>query len=186
MIRRQLLRGFNAPVASSAGRLFDAASALLGLCEVAAYEGQAAIALEQAADPAEGGWLPYRIVPRGGLAVYDPRPTLAALLTGRTAGISTSVLAARFQRTVAMAVADLATSTARDAGVELVCLAGGVFANEWLLGEVPLRLARVGLTVLNNQRVPAGDGGISFGQAAVAAARLAAGWPTGRGVTTCV
>jgi hydrogenase maturation protein HypF len=67
-----------------------------------------------------------------------------------------------------------------------VCLSGGVFGNEWLLAEIPRRLSAVGLTVLYHRRIPAGDGGISFGQAAVAAARIAAGCPGGRGATSCV
>ncbi len=79
----QLARRLNAPLASSAGRLFDAASSLLGLRDVAEFEAQAAIDLEMAADPAERGRLPYRLVRRDGLLVYDPRPTLLALLEGR-------------------------------------------------------------------------------------------------------
>jgi hydrogenase maturation protein HypF len=176
-IRRQLERGVNAPVASSAGRLFDAASALLGLCETADYEAQAAIALEQAADPSERGELPHLLVQRDGLAVFDPRPTLAALLTGVADGVPVPVLAARFQRAVVSAVTNLATHSAQTAGLDLVCLSGGVFCNAWLLAELPRRLESAGLTVLHNRHVPAGDGGVSFGQAAVAAARMAAGLP---------
>ena len=68
----------------------------------------------------------------------------------------------------------------------MVCLSGGVFGNGWLLAEVPRRLEAAGLTALHHHQVPAGDGGISFGQAAVAAARMAAGCPDGRGAASCV
>jgi hydrogenase maturation protein HypF len=184
LIRRQVARGLNAPVASSAGRLFDAASSLLGLRDAVSYEGEAAIALEQAADPAERGELPYRLLRRGGLLVYDPRPTLAGLLTGIADGAPVPRLAARFQRTVAAAVTALATDAAHASGLSVVCLSGGVFQNEWLLTEVPRRLADEGLTALRHRIVPANDGGISYGQAAVAAARLTHHAP--RGVVPCV
>jgi hydrogenase maturation protein HypF len=176
LIRRQIVRRVNAPVASSAGRLFDAASSLLGLCDVTTYEGEAAIALEQAADPGERGELPYGLGTRDGLLVYDPRPTLAALLAGVAAGRPVPRLAARFQRTVATVVTEMAVRAARDAELSVVCLSGGVFQNQWLLTEVPRRLADEGLSALVNRRVPANDGGISFGQAAVAAARLTRDW----------
>ncbi|HET9516302.1 MAG TPA: hypothetical protein VFO77_01115, partial [Actinoplanes sp.] len=93
----------------------------------------------------------------------------------------TGRLAARFQRTVAVVAAELALGAARDAGVDTVCLGGGVFANRWLLAEIPRRLRRTGVRVLHPQRVSPGDGGISFGQAAVAAARMSAI----EGATTC-
>lgn len=172
LIGRQIERGVNAPLASSAGRLFDAAASLLGLRDAARYEGEAAVALEQAADPRAAGALPYRLVMRDGIEVFDPRPALAALLSGHAGGTPVPVLAARFQRTVATAVVALAANAAAAHGLSVVCLSGGVFQNAWLLRDIPRRLARLGLTVRHNQRVPAGDGGISFGQAAVAAARL--------------
>ena len=185
VIERQVARGLNSPVASSAGRLFDAASCILGLRDVAAYEGEAAIVLEQVADPAERDLLPYAITSRDGLDVFDPRPTLAALIAGvSSAGDRSStatsplapgvpVLAARFHNTVAVAVARLATSAARRCGVTTVCVSGGVFANARLLTQLTHLLTSEGLTVLRNERLPAGDGGISYGQAAVAAARMA-------------
>lgn len=174
LIRRQIERGLNAPLASSAGRLFDTAASLLGLRDVARYEGEAAVVLEQAADPGEGGTLPYELVTQDGIEVYDPRPTLAALLAGLSEGTPVPILAARFQRAVGNVVVDLAAHAATTHGLSTVCLSGGVFQNAWLLREVPRNLARLGLTVWHNQRVPAGDGGISLGQAAVAAARLRA------------
>ena len=177
-IRTQIARGINAPVASSAGRLFDAASSLLGLRDVVTYEGEAAIALEHAADPAERGQLTYHLHDVDGLVVYDPGPTLAELLAAVTAGEPVPVLAARFQRTVACVVTALASQAARVAGLDTVCLSGGVFQNAWLRREVAYRLSDEGLLPRHQERVPAGDGGISFGQAAVAAARLSR-WESG-------
>ncbi len=86
IVRTQVARRLNAPVASSAGRLFDAAAALLGLRDVAEYEAQAAIDLELAAGDRPAAALPWRLDRVDGLLVYDPRPTLAALLEGVAAG----------------------------------------------------------------------------------------------------
>jgi len=177
VVRIQLARNLNAPVASSAGRLFDAASSLLGLRDVAEFEAQAAIDLETAAegDRSAAGRrpLPYRLVRRDGLLVYDPRPTLAAILEGTAAGVPAARLAARFQETVATVTAELCAEARRATGIEIACLSGGVLQNAWLATTLVRRLERDGFTVHVNERVPANDGGIAYGQSAIAAARLA-------------
>ncbi len=173
VVRVQLRRRLNAPLASSAGRLFDAASSLLGLRDVAEFEAQAAIDLEMTADPAARGRLPYRLVRRDGLLVYDPRPTLLGLLEGLAAGTTPAVLAARFQATIAAVTRELCAEARRATGIEVVCLSGGVFQNRRLADALLAGLARDGFDVHINERVPVNDGGICYGQAAVAAARLA-------------
>jgi hydrogenase maturation protein HypF len=178
VVRLQIGRGLNAPVASSAGRLFDAASSLLGLRDVAEFEAQAAIDLETAADPAEPGMLPWRIERVAGLQVLDARPTLLGLLESLAAGVPATTLAARFQRTIAEATRELLADARRTTGVDIVCLSGGVFQNVWLADTLLDGLARDGFTVYINERVPVNDGGISYGQAAIGAARL--GSPAGR------
>jgi hydrogenase maturation protein HypF len=178
LVRTQVARGLNAPVASSAGRLFDAAAALLGIRDVAEYEAQAAIDLELAAGDRTATALPYAIARHDGLLVYDPRPTLAALVAGasgvRSAG-STAVLAARFQETVAEVTRELLAEARTATGVRTVCLSGGVFQNRRLASTLLRRLAHDGFEVCINRRVPVNDGGVSYGQAAIGAARLAAG-----------
>jgi hydrogenase maturation protein HypF len=173
VVRVQLARGLNAPVASSAGRLFDAAASLLGIRDVAEYEAQAAIELELLAEEGSARPLPYEIVRQGELLVYDPRPTLRALLEGRASGDSVEHLAARFQETVAAVTRQLCGDVRADTGLGTVALSGGVFQNQWLATTLVRRLTRDGFDVHTNQGVPANDGGISYGQAAVAAARLA-------------
>jgi hydrogenase maturation protein HypF len=191
VVRVQVARGLNAPVASSAGRLFDAVSSLLGLRDVAEYEAQAAVDLETAAADIEAASLPYRIVrlavppaspgvgagpgAPGGLLVYDPRPTLSAVLERRAAGDDPGTIAAAFHATVVAVTEELVDAAVRETGVRTVALSGGVLQNQRIAGALAEGLGRAGLRVLLNERVPANDGGISYGQSAVAAARLAAG-----------
>jgi hydrogenase maturation protein HypF len=186
VVRQQIGRRLNAPLASSAGRLFDAVASLLDIRDVAEYEAQAAVELEQiaaaaapgqaAAGPAES--LPYRIVRRDGLLVYDPRPTLAALLAARggadgTDAVLRSRLAARFQETMVTVTRELCAEVRRASGLGTVCLSGGVFQNQWLAETLLARLRGDGFEAFINCQVPVNDGGISYGQAAVAAAQLA-------------
>jgi len=174
IVRIQVARGLNAPVASSAGRLFDAVSSLIGLRDVAEYEAQAAIDLETVAADGPAAPLPYRILRHGGLLVYDPRPTLVGLLEAHAAKDAPATLAARFHETVAAVTIELVAEVAAETGLRTVALSGGVFQNQLLVESLAARLAADGHRVLLNERVPANDGGISYGQAAVAAARLAA------------
>ena len=182
VVRTQVARGLNAPLASSAGRLFDAAASLLGLRDVAEYEAQAAIDLEIAAGDRAAAPLPYALERVDDLLVYDPRPTLAALLAGRAAGRSAGTLAAAFHETIAEMTRELCADAAATTGIRTVCLSGGVFQNRRLAGALLRRLGRDGFEVFINRRVPVNDGGISYGQAAIAAATMAARSAAGAGV----
>jgi hydrogenase maturation protein HypF len=173
LVRRMIERSVNSPLASSAGRLFDAVASLLGLCDQVSYEGQAAVALETAAGRAPlAGELPWRLVRLGGGHVYDPLPTVAAVADRVAAGVPVGTLAAGFHATLVAVTTALCEQARRATGLETVCLSGGVFQNRLLTEGLQAALAADGFEVLTNQRVPAGDGGISYGQAAVAAARL--------------
>jgi hydrogenase maturation protein HypF len=174
ILRTQVARRLNAPVASSAGRLFDAAASLLGLRDVAEYEAQAAIDLEIAAGERSASPLPARFARVDGVLVYDPRPTLRALLEGVAAGRAVGPLAAAFHETIAEVTRELVAGAAAETGLRLVCLSGGVFQNRRLASTLLRRLGRDGFEVFINRRVPVNDGGISYGQAAIAAARMAA------------
>jgi hydrogenase maturation protein HypF len=175
LVRQQVARRLNAPVASSAGRLFDAAAALIGIRDVAEYEAHAAIDLELAAGERIAPPLPYRLERLDGLVVYDPRPTLAALLEGAAGGRSKGSLAAAFQATVAEVTREILAGARTSTGIATVCLSGGVFQNRRLASSLLRDLARDGFRVLINRQVPVNDGGVSYGQAAVAAARLGSG-----------
>ncbi|MFB9905395.1 carbamoyltransferase HypF [Allokutzneria oryzae] len=173
VIRRMVKVGLNCPRASSVGRLFDAAAAFLGLCDDASYEGEAAVLLEAAARPHHGlAALPWRLAERDGLTVFDTAPTLRALLTSAQDS-PVGPVAARFHRAVAEATLAMVERAARSTGVRTVCLGGGVFQNRLMVTDLLAGLADLGMTTHIGQEVPMNDGGISYGQAVIAAARLA-------------
>jgi hydrogenase maturation protein HypF len=169
---RQIARGINAPLASSLGRLFDAAAAILGVRATSHYEGQAAMELEALAGRRAGRVLPFPAVGGADALRLDPVPLLAALAAGLGAGRSAADLAADFHESVAAASAALAARLAEEAGVRTVALGGGVFQNARLLDGVVIRLP-AGLRALVPRRFGPNDGAVSYGQAAVGAALLA-------------
>jgi hydrogenase maturation protein HypF len=177
--------GVNCPETSSMGRLFDAVSALAGICTRSSYEGQAAVELEAALyDPTTGvpvtdpegrdGAERYRFAfddaaePR----VIDPEPVIAAVLADREALVPAALLSLRFHNAVVWLIADLCEAARLRYGLGTVALGGGVFMNRYLVTHVVSLLESEGFVVLLNRELPANDGCISYGQAAVAAARL--------------
>jgi hydrogenase maturation protein HypF len=169
---RQIERRLNAPLASSMGRLFDAASAVLGLRRRTTYEGQAAMELESLAGSALADALPFPMREVDGRLVLDPVPLLAALGEQRQKGTQVGLLAARFHESVAAAAADVALRVADGAGIDVVALGGGSFQNARLLSGVRRRIEAHGLRVLVPRQLGPNDGAVSFGQAAVAASVL--------------
>lgn len=177
-------RGINSPRTSSMGRLFDAAAAILGICDKATYEGEPAIELEAAAwrafdneiahfpDDNDGyfasgpSWLdgPY---------VLDQKALFEALLGGIEAGAPADRLALDFHVAVARSSARIAREICAREGIDTVALSGGVFMNRLLLQLLTRELKSAGLTVLVPHTVPVNDGCIAYGQAAVARTRLA-------------
>ncbi len=168
----------NAPLASSCGRLFDAVAAALGLCAGRqAYEGDAAGRLEALAEGASAevqGRYPFTLCApdSNGLRILDPAPMWASLFEDCAAGAAASTVALRFHRGLAEAIAAASQALAADHGFTAVALSGGCIQNRLLFEETARRLRLAGFTVLAHRRVPANDGGLSLGQAAVAAARL--------------
>jgi hydrogenase maturation protein HypF len=164
-------KGVNSPLTSSAGRLFDAAAALLGVRDTINYEGQAAIELEQLADPMESAAYQAAIDKSSGPFQARGSDLLHALVGDRTGGVPTPLIAARFHHGVA-ALIEAGCLLLRDQhGLGTVALSGGVFQNTLLLHAAVTRLEARGFRVLLHSRVPCNDGGISLGQAVVAASR---------------
>ena len=161
MVRREAT-----PMTSSCGRLFDAVSALLGLCPSVTYEGQAAIRLEAYQDLSVTTSAPFPIRERGGLLELDTAAFFLHLLELRRAGVPVPDLARRFHLGLTEGLAELALSGARRCGVRTVALSGGVFHNRTIALLLPEALARRGLVPLTHHALPPGDGGLSYGQAA--------------------
>jgi hydrogenase maturation protein HypF len=162
--------GFQAPVTTSAGRLFDAVAALCGLRARAAYEGQAAALLESSCDRREKGAYPRALL-EGAPAILDARELVRAAAGELAAGVSPSLVASRFHNGLADAVAHACVFVAGARGLDTAVLSGGVFQNRRLLERTAQTIERGGLRVLTPRLLPPNDGGISYGQAAVAAAR---------------
>lgn len=177
-------RGINSPRTSSMGRLFDAAAAILGICDKATYEGEPAIELEAAAWRALSS---ESACPAGNIAgfsvtessrpdachVLNSRSLIEALLEGTRAGTAAYRLALDFHIAIARSSARIAREICAREGIDTVALSGGVFMNRLLLQLLTRELKSMGLTVLIPQTVPVNDGCIAYGQAAVASARLA-------------
>lgn len=172
-LQAMLRQGLNCPPSSSCGRLFDAVAAVLGICrERVGYEGQAAIELEALAAtvPGDRGGYTFATVAGPGTGVLDPAPLWEPLLTDLRRGVAPAVVAARFHHGLAAGVAGLAAGLAAAHGLDTVALSGGVFQNRLLLEGIAGRLRAAGLAVLTQRDVPANDGGLALGQAAIGAA----------------
>ena len=177
-------RGINSPRTSSMGRLFDAAAAILGICDKATYEGEPAIELEAAAWRAldneiahfpddNAGYFASGPSWLDGPYVLDQKALFEALLGGIEAGAPAYRLALDFHIAIARSSARIAREICAREGIDTVALSGGVFMNRLLLQLLTRELKSMGLTVLIPQTVPVNDGCIAYGQAAVASAHLA-------------
>jgi hydrogenase maturation protein HypF len=173
LVRQQVQRSINSPLASSLGRLFDAAAALIGLRTESAYEGQAAMELEAVAAPGEYDILPFPVLTNDRPCLeLDPIPLLSALASAKARGVPIPELAASFHATVADAAAKLAIELSSRTGLRRVALAGGCFQNALLLKTIARRLREADLVVMTPIALGPNDGAISYGQAVVAAARM--------------
>lgn len=175
MLRQAAAKGMNAPLSSSAGRLFDAVAAVLDLApERQSFEGEAAMALEAIATASDHGEERETVVPEGANfgtdgPVIDPSTFLVRLKADVGAGVSRARLAARFHAALAEAFAAPARALVESAEARAVALSGGCFQNTRLLSETLRALGDV--PVLIHTKVPANDGGLALGQVVVAAAR---------------
>jgi hydrogenase maturation protein HypF len=186
IIESMLQAGVNSPKASSCGRLFDAAAAAMGLCfERQGYEGEAAAMLEAAVDR-EALWnedealaYPFTIPNLKGsrLPYVEPLAAWNAILGDLILKTPVGIMAARFHRGLARVISAMCEKlVARDSEAgprfDTVALSGGCFHNRVLLEQVTARLESMDFKVLTQANVPSGDGGLSLGQAAIAAAQL--------------
>ena len=182
---RMIERGLNCPMTSSAGRLLDAASALAGVCTQPTYEGEAAVLFEAAiGDVRTDDAYEIALVKNTALetstahdtsvALLDAAPLFRALLDDLQAGVAPGVIAAKAHNAFAQAIVQTCLVANAAYGISTVALGGGVFMNRYLTERVAAMLAANGFTVALGKELPPNDGAVSYGQAVVAASRMAA------------
>jgi len=177
LIKQQLKRGINSPPTSSAGRLFDAVSALAGVKEEIDYEAQAAIELEMLApgraDDFDSKFYPFSIVEHQGVRVVKLGELFSAIVQDVEDRVPIPIISLKFHNTMAQMIVGMCRLTAIETGITQVALSGGVFQNRLLLKLATTALGREGFGVLSHKLVPCNDGGISLGQAVIANFELA-------------
>ncbi|MGD1018090.1 MAG: carbamoyltransferase HypF [Verrucomicrobiia bacterium] len=172
LVQKMIETGFNSPLTSSAGRLFDAVAAILGLCDVTSYEAQAAIRLESIADLRVTDRYPFAVQTGDRPWVLDFGPTVHAILDERHQGVAVGEISAKFHNTIAASVLEICRFLRGQRDLAVVALSGGVFQNELLLRRTVEALQSRHFRVFTNTAVPPNDGGLALGQAAVAVERM--------------
>ena len=168
VILQQIDRQVNSPRTSSCGRLFDAVSALLGLCFSVSYEGQAAVELEMIASPGEVGAYEFFAEEEEGKEVIRLKPMIEGILRDLEKGTVHSVISSKFHNTLVKIGVAICRRIKRQGGPKKVALTGGVFQNRLLSERMRASLEKAGFAVLLHRRVPCNDGGLSLGQAVIA------------------
>ena len=177
VLLRMMEQGVNSPLTSSCGRLFDAIAALIGIRQEVNYEAQAAIELEMAmassdvASPNEETAYPMVLLPDDGHWIIGTRPLFEALLDDLGRNIPVAAISRRFHRGLVEGFVELAALLRKKTALQRVCLSGGTFHNVYLSERLEARLSESGFEVFTQKEVPSGDGGLSLGQAVVAAAK---------------
>ncbi|MBW4445407.1 MAG: carbamoyltransferase HypF [Spirirestis rafaelensis WJT71-NPBG6] len=179
LLNQLIEKEINSPLASSVGRLFDAVAAAIGICrEESSYEGQAAIEMEALVDAhslnndEETQNYPFKLGILDSIYCIDPRPMWQALLHDLQQQISQPVIATKFHKSLANAIVEMVKDLRTENVINEVVISGGVFQNSILLQQVSKRLEALEINILTHSLVPSNDGGLSLGQAVIAAARL--------------
>ncbi len=168
ILAKMLERGLNSPITTSVGRLFDGISALAGICQKVSFEGQAAMALEFAADRHCEDHYPVVLEEKDGVIILDWRPIVKGVVEDLKRKEGISLISARFHNSLVETIVQVALKIK----VKRVALSGGCFQNRLLTEKAAIRLEREGFQVLLHSQVPPNDGGISLGQVVVAASKL--------------
>jgi len=171
VIRQMISAGVNSPLTSSLGRLFDGVAAICGIRGRVNFEGQAAMELEMMAAESADSIYAYEWISDGAYRI-PPAPVIRGVVTDVLNRVPVAQIAARFHRTLIHLFADLCEAVRKDHGLNRVVLSGGCFQNATLLTGLQKRLGANKFEVFTHRQVPANDGGISLGQAVVAAASI--------------
>ncbi len=166
LVDTMLARRIQTVETSSCGRLFDAVAAMLGLAPEVTFEGQAAIALEAAAEAGIEDRYEFEIE-QSEPAILDFRPVIVSIVRDISSGRRLGEISARFHNTLSAAIGKVCSRIGASDAVDRVCLSGGSFQNLYLLGRTVVELRRRGFDVFLHAQVPANDGGLSLGQAVV-------------------
>jgi len=179
LLRLQLEKKINSPMTSSMGRLFDAAAALAGVRQRVNYEGQAAIEFEALADQAEAGSYPFALEQIQASPERSRRigvgDAFESLVKDMLANVPISKISSRFHNGLAEVIRAAVDQMSRDTGIRAIALSGGVWQNITLLRRTLSLLRADGFQVYLHHQVPTNDGGLSLGQALIAANRLRGG-----------
>ncbi len=176
LIRQQIEKKIATVLSSSLGRLFDAAAALAGLGNRNYFEAQLPMALEAIADTMKTDAYPVEILDRpDGTFELSPRTVISGIVDDIRRKTDSIVISSRFHNAVAEGLFGFSVKTRQKTGLCDVVLSGGVFCNQYLSNRLIRLLQENGFRVFFKRQVPANDGGIAMGQAAIAAARLSAG-----------
>ncbi len=165
VLRSQLENRINSPLTSSIGRFFDAAAALVGVCQRTNYEAQAAIEFEAIADLNEKGCYEFEYSD----GEINPLLAIKALLSDINSGVAVETISGRFHNGLAHMVSDVCDKIRSDTSLSEVALSGGVWQNMTLLDKTIGLLEQKGFTVFIHHKVPSNDGGLALGQAIIAA-----------------
>ena len=168
--KAMLSAGFNCPLSSGMGRLFDGAAAILGIKERCSYEGQGAILLEAAAAREEDGVYPYSL--EGSPLRFDWREMIVSMVYDRDDGIAAGIIAARFMNTLIAMAVEMCRNAESRSGIKDVVLSGGSFQNMYIMERLPKALEREGFAVWTHSRVSTNDEGLSLGQIRLAQVQI--------------
>jgi hydrogenase maturation protein HypF len=171
LLLRMIDQKVNSPLTSSCGRLFDAVAALIGIRQQVNYEAQAAIELEMAIPPSRGkeGYS-LELRPDGDRWIIGTRPLFEAIVDDLRKDLAVGEISRRFHCGLVNTFVRIAELLRDKTALNRVCLSGGTFHNVYLSQQLESRLTGAGFEVFTHHEVPAGDGGLSLGQAMVAAA----------------
>ena len=173
LVMQMLERRVNSPLTSGCGRLFDAVAALLGIRSAVNYEGQAAIELEMMMNGApDNSSYPFSTREENGSTILQTRPLFEAIIADLRTSVPVPVISRRFHNGLIDALVSIARGLRDTTGLRQVCLSGGCFQNVYLLENMEARLRESKFEVFTHSQVPAGDGGLSLGQALIAAHSL--------------
>ncbi|MGI6071743.1 MAG: carbamoyltransferase HypF [Lachnospiraceae bacterium] len=170
-VRSMLGGNINCPVSTGMGRLFDAVSALAGVCNEASYEGQGAVLLEAIARENEKGTYSWTI-DSAGHQIIDTREMIRAIASDVNKGIEKGIIAAKFMNTLLEAAVEMCRKIREKTGLDRVVLSGGTFQNMFIVKKITIMLANYGFRTYHHSRVPTNDEGLCLGQVAIAARRI--------------